>query len=80
VLLALRLPALGGGHHEHARVDRTDAGQHVAQEPHVPRHVDEAHALPGGQRRVREAEVDGEAAAAFLLEPVGVGAGERHHQ
>ena len=42
VLLALRLPALGGGHDEQAGVDAADAGQHVAQEAHVAGHVDEA--------------------------------------
>ena len=37
VLLALRLPPLGGGDDEQAGVDAADAGQHVAQEPHVAR-------------------------------------------
>ena len=42
VLLALRLPALGRGDDEQAGVDAADTGEHVAQEPHVARHVDEA--------------------------------------
>ena len=47
VLLGLRFPPLGGGDDEEAGVDRTDPGEHVAQEPHVARHVDEAeHAHP----------------------------------
>ena len=41
VLFALGLPALGPGHDEQAGVDAADAGQHVAQEPHVTRDVDE---------------------------------------
>ena len=41
VLLGLRLPPLGGGDDEQARVDRPDAGEHVLDEPHVPGHVDE---------------------------------------
>ena len=48
VLLALRLPALRGGDHEHARIDTADTGQHVAQEPHVTGHVDEADAGAAG--------------------------------
>ena len=45
VLLALRLPPLGGGDDEQAGVDAADAGQHVAQEPDVAGHVDEADRL-----------------------------------
>ena len=49
VLLALRLPALGGGDDEHAGVDAADTGEHVAQEPHVAGHVDEADAVSARQ-------------------------------
>ena len=80
VLLALRLPALGGGDDEQAGVDRADAGEHVAQEADVAGHVDEADPCARRQRRVGEAEVDREAAALLLLEAVGVGAGERQHE
>ena len=80
VLLRLWLPALGRRHHEQAGVDPTDAGQHVAQEPHVARHVDEADRRPRRQHRVGEAEVDRQAAALLLLEPVGVGARQGQHQ
>ena len=45
VLLALRLPALGGGDDEQAGVDAADAGEHVAQEPDVAGDVDEADRL-----------------------------------
>ena len=54
----LRLPALGGGDDEQAGVDAADAGEHVAQEPHVAGHVDEADRRARRQRRVGEAEVD----------------------
>ena len=62
VLLGLRLPALAGGDDEQAGVDGTDAGQHVRQEPHVARHVDEADRGADRQHRVGEAEVDREPA------------------
>ncbi len=61
-------------------VDATDAGEHVAQEPHVTGHVDEAELLTGRQRHVREAEIDRQPAALLLLEAVGVGAGQREHE
>ncbi len=80
VLLRLRLPSLGGGHDEHAGGDATDPGEHVAEELHVTGHVDEAELLTGRQRRVGEAEIDGEPAALLLREAVGVGAGQREHQ
>ena len=53
VLLALRLPALGGGDDEQAGVDAADAGEHVAQEAHVAGHVDEADRLAVDARRGR---------------------------
>lgn len=80
VLFALRFPALGGRHHEHARIDATDPRQHVAEEANVPWHVDEADAFAIAEEGVREAEVDGETAATFLFEAIWVGAGERLHQ
>ena len=83
VLLALRLPSLGRCHDEEAGVHAADTGQHVAQEPHVARHVDEGDRLGPGvvsDGRVGEPEVDGQAAAVLLLEAVGVGTGERQDQ
>ena len=76
VLLALRLPALGGGDDEEAGVDAADAGEHVAEEAHVAGHVDEADRL-AVDHAVGEAEVDRQAAPLLLLEAVGVGAGEQ---
>ena len=76
VLLALRLPALGGGDDEQAGVDAADAGEHVAEEADVARHVDEADRLAVGDA-VGEAEVDREPAPLLLLEAVGVGPRER---
>ena len=79
VLLALRLPPLGGGDHEQAGVDAADAGQHVAQEPDVAGHVDEADRLAVDDG-VGEAEVDRQAAALLLGEAVGIGAGQREDE
>ena len=80
VLLALRLPALRGGDHEQAGVDPADAGEHVPQEPHVARDIDERDRLARRQCRVGEAEVDREPAPLLLCEPVGVGARQREHE
>ena len=79
VLLALRLPALGGGDDEEAGVDAADAGEHVAQEAHVAGDVDEADRLAVDDA-VGEAEVDRQAAPLLLLEAVGVGAGQQAHE
>ena len=80
VFLALRLPALRGSDHEHARIDPADTGQHVAKEPHVTGHVDEADSRAAREGRVGEAEVDRQPAAALFLEPVGVGSRQRFDQ
>ncbi len=76
MLLALRLPSFGRGDDEQAGVYRTDAREHVLDEAHVARDVDERDTRAGRQRRPREPEVDGEAASLLLLEPIGIGAGE----
>ncbi len=80
MLLRLGLPSLGGGHDEHASGHAPDTGQHVAEELHVTGHVDEAQLGTRRQRRVREPEVDREPAPLLLLEPVGVGSGQRENQ
>ncbi len=80
VLLGLRLPALAGGDDEQAGIDGSDAGQHVRQEPHMTRHVDEADRGTARQHRVGEAEVDRQPTPSLLLEPVRVDPGQRQHQ
>ena len=79
------LPGLGhhrlvGGHHQRHRVDAVRPRQHVADEALVARHVDERGHHPLPQLAVGEAEVDRDAALLLLLQPVGVGAGERAHE
>jgi len=79
VFFGLRHPAFGGRDDEHDRGHRTHSREHVGDEPLVARHVDERD-LPSADRRPREAEVDGQAAALLLREPVGPDAGQPLHQ
>ena len=80
VLLALGLPAFGGGDHEQAGVDGAHAGQHVAKETNVAGNVDEADAGARRQHGVSEAEIDREPAALLFLEAIRVGARQGQHQ
>ena len=80
VLLRLRLPALVGRDDEQHEPDGPDAGEHVADEPLVPGHVDEPDLAAARQRGPRVAEVDRESAALLLVEPIGVDPGERDDQ
>ena len=57
-----------------------EPGEHVGHEPLVPGHVDEGEPLAAGQAHPGEAEVDGEAAAAFLGPAIGFHPGQRAHQ
>ena len=52
----------------------------LRHEPLVPGHVDEGEPLAAGQAHPGEAQVDGEAAAAFLGPAIGFHPGERAHQ
>ena len=55
VLFGLRHDAVVGGHGEEDEVHAVGAGQHVADEALVPRHVDDTGSLP--TRRIEEREV-----------------------
>ena len=63
-----------------AGVDRPHAGQHVLDEPDMAGYVDEGENGTRWQRRVSEAQVDGQPAGLLLGEPVGVGSGEGLHE
>ncbi len=80
VLAGLRHHALVRGHHEQHQVDPGGAGDHGAHQALVARHVHDAE--PAARRQVerREAELDRDAAALLLGEPVGVDAGQRPDQ
>ena len=80
MFLRLRLPPFARIDDEQAGRHTTHPGQHVAEEADMTRHVDEAHRCTRRQRGVGEAEVDGQAPPLLLLQPVGVGAGQRQHE
>ena len=80
VLDRLRHHPVVRGDDQQRVVDAADAGEHVADEALVPRHVDEADQPAAFERQVGETEVDGDAARLFLRQAVGVHARERLHE
>ena len=80
MLFGLRHDAVVGGDGEQHEIDAVGAGEHVLDEALVAGHVDDARRSAVGQIEMGEAEIDGDAALFFFLEPVGVGAGERFDQ
>ncbi len=80
MLAGLRHDAVVGGDHQQHEIDAGGAGQHVVDEFLVPRHVDEAEHGAVRRRQIGKAEIDGNAARFFFLEPVGIDAGQRAHQ
>ena len=72
MLLGLRHDAVVRGHGEQRQIDPLRAGQHVADEPLVAGHVDDAGPFAARQVQVSEAQVDGDAAFFLFFEPVGV--------
>ncbi len=80
VLQRLRTrPVIRGDDQQHP-VDRQHAGQHVGQEPLVPRHVDKPELGAVGQRRIGKAEIDRQPASLLLRQAIGVDPGQRLHQ
>ena len=80
VFLGLRLPTLVRRDHEQHQADRSDAGEHRADEPLVPRHVDEPELASRGERAPRVPELDRQAPALLLVETIGVHPGQTHDQ
>ena len=80
VLAGLWHRAVVGGHHQQGQVDGRHAGQHVAHQALMARHVDEDQLAAVGQGCLGEAQVDGHAAGLLFGQMVGVDAGERAHQ
>src|SRR4029434_8337873 len=76
MLLRLRLPPLVGRDDEQHEADGSDPGEHRADEPLVPRHVDEPELATGGERVPRVPELDREAPALLLVETIGVHPGQ----
>src|SRR5260370_14359264 len=77
MLLRLRHHAIVGGDREQHEIDTVRAGEHVADEALVPGDVDDTGASAVGQGEVGEAEIDRNPALLFLLEAVGILAGQR---
>lgn len=71
MLASLRLDGLVGGDDEQQQIDATCSGQHILDEALMPGDIDKAKIA-----EVREAQVDGNAAALFLFETIGINAGE----
>ena len=69
------VPIVGRDHQQHT-VHAQYPGEHIGQEPLVPRHIDEPDGDAVRQHRMREAKVDGHAAPLLLGEAVGVDAGQ----
>ena len=65
-----------GGDHQQPEVDGGDAGEHVADEPLVPRHVDEAERASGSEVPVGESEIYAETARLLFRQAIRVHAGE----
>ena len=80
VLASLRLDALVGRNDQQGQVHPRCAGRHGAHQVLVPRHVHHAGAQAGPEIDGREVELDGDAAATFLGEPIHPPAGERLDQ
>jgi hypothetical protein len=77
VFLGLRLPPLVGGHHEQHQAHRADPREHRPDEAFVAGHVHEPQLATRRERAPRVAELDRQAAALLLVEPVGVHAVSR---
>ena len=77
VFARLRHHALVGRDDQQREVDRADAGEHVADEADVARHVDDRDIAAGGQAHPGETQLDREPALAFLAQPVRVDPGQR---
>ena len=57
---------------EHHQVDAANTGKHVFYESFMAGNVDETDCCVGGQRQVREADIDRDPAFLFFFQTVGV--------
>ena len=79
MFFGLRLPSLGRRDDEDARVDGTDTREHVLDEAHVTRDIDDRDRTARRQFARGEAEIDGESSCLLLGPTIGVDAGQRVH-
>ncbi|OPZ24016.1 MAG: hypothetical protein BWZ01_02995 [Deltaproteobacteria bacterium ADurb.BinA179] len=77
VLDCLRHHSLVCGHNQHDQVDSRGPGEHVPDETYMTGHIHHTHLLTRWQIQRRKAQLDGETALLFLLQPVAVHAGHR---
>ena len=84
MLPRLRLDGFIRRDHQQHQVDARDSSQHVAHKTLMAGNVHEAQSqgfAPGqGQLQMGKPEVDGDAAALFFLQAIGVDSGQRFHQ
>ena len=76
MLACLRHDALVGGNDQQDEVDAGGAGEHVLNEPLVPRNIDDAHSPSTREVEVGKAEVDRHAPALLFFQPIRVDPGE----
>ena len=77
MLVCLRLGTLVAGHDEQREINSARAGHHVANEPLVPRNVDERQACQVRVSFIRKPEIDGDSSRLLFFQPIRVYAGQR---
>ncbi len=70
MLPCLRHRTAIGGNHEHCGIDRTNPGQHVANEFFMAGDINKTKRLVGAQPVIGEAEINTDAACFFLRQSV----------
>ncbi len=75
----MRFDGFVGGDDQQHQIDSRCARQHVADETLVPRHIDKSKA-DAAFFQERETQIDGDAAALFFLQAVGMRTGEGFDQ
>ena len=80
MLPCLRLHGFVSRHHQKHGLDAADARQHIFDKALMAGNINEADRFAARQRRMRETQIDGNAAALFFGQPVCVDAGKRPNQ
>ena len=84
MLAGLRLDGFVGGNHQQDKIDSAHPGQHVAHKTLVAGDIDKAQPqnLAAGQWQfqMRETDIDGDAAALFFFQAIGIDAGKGLYQ
>src|SRR5262245_65055013 len=77
VLFGLGHDAVIGGNGKKNQIDAVRAGEHVFDEPLVPRYIDDTRLRAVGKIKVGEPEINRNAALLFFLEPIRILYGQR---